>query len=78
MALSDDDRLNWKMTLEMLNYHSIVSHSRKQNGISEDIYQATNQYTPAIYTYLKGFGNIIDKRGKKIFLADHVLPISVF
>lgn len=25
MALGDDDRLNKKMTLEMLNYHAVVS-----------------------------------------------------
>lgn len=87
-----DDRLNRKLIVELLNYHSTavlwarlldIKAKRAHAELSETERNYRRHFTDKeihliqpVYTYLRGIGNIIDRRGKQIYLQDHDLPTA--
>lgn len=94
LMLGDDDRLNRKITLELLNYHTTailwarlldVKAKRGHTELTETERNFRRYFTDKdvhilqpIYTYLRGIGNVVDKRGKQIYLQDCTLPAATF
>lgn len=92
LMLGDDDRLNRKLTLELLNYHTAtvlwarlldIKAKRGHVELTETERNFRRYFTDKevhllqpTYTYLRGIGNVVDKRGKRIYLHDHNLPAS--
>ncbi len=90
--LGDNDRLNRKLTTEMLNYHSTallwarLLDLKARRGTAS-LTEAERLYhrffterdvsiPQPIHAYLRAIGNIKDARGKRIHLANHDLPVE--
>ncbi|XKL65939.1 hypothetical protein PGB90_009359 [Kerria lacca] len=91
---ANDDRLHRKLTLEMLNYYTVVNlwvrlldikAKRGTTTLSETECDLRRYFTDKkiymlqpVYTYLRSIGNVIDKRGKQLYIENHDLPTTVY
>lgn len=89
---ADDTQVNKKFTLEMLDYYATtllwarlidlkakranVELTQTEMNFRRYFLEEEFNVPQPLYLYIKAIGEVTDKRGKKLHLVDHVLPVT--